>query len=317
MARKAAKRAPPSESEEASDSSAAEEPEPEASEEERGSAKKKRAREPAKRGGRGSRSRGASRGAGRGKGRGSRSEEREEASEEPPASKPSKRRPARTSSAPAEDSAVHVKQEEEDDAERPGEAEGSEAASASSSEAPPTPRKQRTPARSKKAEAISAQAAEEQYAIRLSLPREQSRKLVGAHVSKEGGADRAVLRMVCLGGRALALFTRQKMSWKSPALKEDEIARFKSTCARFGVDPAKHIVVHGMYLINSGTPDDDMLSKSREAMADELRRCDALGIGMWTYHPGSAMKQGRGEAHARVAESVRLALDASEKVRAS
>ena len=47
-----------------------------------------------------------------------------------------------------------------------------------------------------------------------------------------------------------------------------------------------HIVPHGSYLMNCGSPKEDVLQKSRDMLADELKRCEAMGLTLFNFHPG-------------------------------
>ncbi len=53
------------------------------------------------------------------------------------------------------------------------------------------------------------------------------------------------------------------------------------------------IVPHGSYLMNCGSPNDETRQKSKEMLADELQRCEKLGLAIFNFHPGSY--QGRWE----------------------
>ncbi|KAJ3330207.1 hypothetical protein HDU93_000518, partial [Gonapodya sp. JEL0774] len=76
-------------------------------------------------------------------------------------------------------------------------------------------------------------------------------------------------------------------------------------------DPLRHVLPHGSYLINLGNPDEDVREKSYAAFLDELQRCEALGIGMYNFHPGSALSNATPEltlaALARVSELINRA----------
>jgi deoxyribonuclease-4 len=52
------------------------------------------------------------------------------------------------------------------------------------------------------------------------------------------------------------------------------------------------VISHDSYLINLCATDPAILEKSRRAMADEIRRCATLGIGMLNFHPGAHMGAG-------------------------
>ena len=54
---------------------------------------------------------------------------------------------------------------------------------------------------------------------------------------------------------------------------------------KHGFSP-KSILPHGSYLMNCGSPNPETLKKSRDALLEELMRCEALGITLYNFHPG-------------------------------
>ncbi|KAL8596492.1 hypothetical protein ACOMHN_044030 [Nucella lapillus] len=113
-----------------------------------------------------------------------------------------------------------------------------------------------------------------------------ARKLVGAHCSIVGGLYKAVEEAVAMGGRAFGLFLRSQRSWTSKPLDPKAADKFKASCKEHGFPPSS-ILPHGSYLMNCGSPNPDTLKKSREALLEELQRCEALGLTLYNFHPGS------------------------------
>jgi len=111
-------------------------------------------------------------------------------------------------------------------------------------------------------------------------------KFVGAHVSASGGVDNAPLNAMKIGAKAFALFTKNQRQWVAKPLEEKMIESFKANLEKSGISP-KHVLPHDSYLINLGHPEAEKLEKSREAFIDELRRCEALGLVLLNFHPGS------------------------------
>jgi len=139
---------------------------------------------------------------------------------------------------------------------------------------------------------------------------------LGAHVSAAGGADQAVLRAVDIGATAFALFTKNQRQWKGKPLTDEAIAAFKQACKTHGFGP-EQILPHDSYLINLGHPEAEGLAKSRAAFLDEMQRCEQLGLTLLNFHPGSHLnKISEAECMARIAESINLALDATQGVTA-
>ncbi|MCW2480114.1 deoxyribonuclease IV [Candidatus Symbiopectobacterium sp. NZEC135] len=141
-------------------------------------------------------------------------------------------------------------------------------------------------------------------------------KYVGAHVSAAGGVDQAVIRAHELKATAFALFTKNQRQWQAAPLSEAVIAQFKAACQQYGYQPGQ-ILPHDSYLINLGHPDTEALEKSRSAFIDEMARCQQLGLSLLNFHPGSHLKQiDERDCLARIAESINIALDATQGVTA-
>ncbi|MCW2473457.1 deoxyribonuclease IV [Candidatus Symbiopectobacterium sp. NZEC151] len=141
-------------------------------------------------------------------------------------------------------------------------------------------------------------------------------KYVGAHVSAAGGVDQAVIRAHELKATAFALFTKNQRQWQAAPLSDTVIAQFKAACQQYGYQ-AGQILPHDSYLINLGHPDSDALEKSRSAFIDEMARCQQLGLSLLNFHPGSHLKQiDERDCLARIAESINIALDATQGVTA-
>ena len=141
-------------------------------------------------------------------------------------------------------------------------------------------------------------------------------KLVGAHVSVEGGVSNAPLNAQAIGARSFALFTRNPSRWVSKAISDAEAEAFKRNCRECGYTPDM-ILPHDSYLINLGSPDAEKLAKSREAFLDEMRRCEQLGLTMLSFHPGSHMRAiSENECLDLIAESLNIILAETSGVKA-
>lgn len=111
-------------------------------------------------------------------------------------------------------------------------------------------------------------------------------KKIGAHISAEGGIENAPINAFKIKAKAFAFFTKNQRQWKSPPLKEESILKFKENIKKYDFD-INYILPHDSYLINLGSPDEEIRKKSKEAFLDELSRCEALGLKMLNFHPGS------------------------------
>ncbi|KAG7226524.1 hypothetical protein INR49_003846 [Caranx melampygus] len=115
-----------------------------------------------------------------------------------------------------------------------------------------------------------------------------NKKYIGAHVSIQGGIWKAVEYSTEMGGSSFALFLGSQRSWKRPALDQKAAAKFQEQLALQGYNPA-HVLPHGSYLMNCGSPKQEVFEKSQAMLVDELSRCSRLGLNLYNFHPGSSL----------------------------
>ncbi|CAB4043588.1 probable endonuclease 4 isoform X1, partial [Paramuricea clavata] len=132
-------------------------------------------------------------------------------------------------------------------------------------------------------------------------------KYVGAHVSISGGLHLAAERALEIGAKSFAMFLRSQRQWNAKPLDPRNADLFRSACKEFGFSP-RVILPHGIYLMNCGSPEAETLSKSRQVLVDELKRCEMLGLTLYNFHPGSSCgKISVDECIDLIAESINLA----------
>jgi deoxyribonuclease-4 len=117
--------------------------------------------------------------------------------------------------------------------------------------------------------------------------------LLGAHEAIAGGVSKAFERAEADDADCLQIFTRNVRGWAAKPLEDDEVTRFRSEARR----TSKPVAAHSSYLINLSCEDREIRKKSWDGLADELARCERLGIAALVFHPGS---------HPSEAEGVRL-----------
>ena len=115
-------------------------------------------------------------------------------------------------------------------------------------------------------------------------------KRIGAHVSASGGVSNAPLNAAKIGADAFAMFVKNQRRWDAPPLSAEEIVAFKDALKQSGIS-AEHVLVHDSYLINLGHPREAEREKSLNAFVDEIRRCEALGLKLLNFHPGSHLNE--------------------------
>lgn len=107
--------------------------------------------------------------------------------------------------------------------------------------------------------------------------------LLGAHEGIAGGVSTAFARAEEDGAECLQIFTRNARGWAAKPLEAEEIARFRAESKRTGLPAA----AHASYLINAAGADAEIRRKSWAGLADELQRCEQLGLFALVFHPGS------------------------------
>ena len=142
------------------------------------------------------------------------------------------------------------------------------------------------------------------------------KKYIGAHISAAGGVENAPVNAHNIGAKAFAFFTKNQRQWKAAPLTEESIQLFKERCQEYDFN-MDYVLPHDSYLINLGHPEEEGLTKSRNAFLDEMQRCEQLGINRLNFHPGSHLKKIEIDACLdRIAESINIALDQTKGVTA-
>ncbi|EDV27685.1 putative endonuclease 4 [Trichoplax sp. H2] len=139
-------------------------------------------------------------------------------------------------------------------------------------------------------------------------------KWLGGHMSISGGLYNAAIDAHQTGAGAFGLFLRNQRQWDSKPLLDEAANQFQQVCKEMKFTPWQ-ILPHGSYLMNCGSPNPDTLQKSRNALIDELKRCEKLGLMLYNFHPGSSRGEiSRTECIQLIAESINIAHRATNKV---
>jgi deoxyribonuclease-4 len=120
-------------------------------------------------------------------------------------------------------------------------------------------------------------------------------------MSITGGLPRAVERARATGCDTLQIFTKSSGQWRARPLPGTEITEFRRLSLELDVRP---VMAHASYLINLGTPNDALGSRSRTALVEELDRAEALGLLGVVLHPGSYTTSTEEAGLARIADGI-------------
>lgn len=129
----------------------------------------------------------------------------------------------------------------------------------------------------------------------------------GAHMSISGGVSKAFARGESVGCEAMQIFSKSDRQWVAKPLMPEEIAAFHAERQRTGIGP---VIVHDSYLINLAAPADELWEKSIAAFAEELGRCERLGIPYIVTHPGAHTGSGEETGLRREADALNRLFEA-------
>lgn len=109
---------------------------------------------------------------------------------------------------------------------------------------------------------------------------------LGAHMGISGGKHLALERGKEIGCQTIQVFIRNVRGWASKPFSQKEIDDFLEKKKEYSkvIWP---IFSHNSYLINLATSDQEKLSKSYDAMLDELTKADQLQLDYAVIHPGT------------------------------
>ncbi len=130
--------------------------------------------------------------------------------------------------------------------------------------------------------------------------------MFGSHLSIAGAMHNALLDAEKYGMETVQVFTKNQQQWHAKPLDDAVIRGFRTHAERLKFN---HIVAHDSYLINLGATNPELWQKSIDAFAEEMRRCDQLGIACLVTHPGAHVGSGIPAGIARVIEAMNRVLD--------
>ncbi len=125
--------------------------------------------------------------------------------------------------------------------------------------------------------------------------------ILGAHMSIAGGYYKAIANGVKETCDCIQLFTKNNNQWKAKPITDEDVRLFQQQLDDHDI---VHTLSHASYLINLGSPKDELWKKSIDAFIVELQRASQLGIPYVVVHPGSFTTSTEAEGIGRIAEAL-------------
>jgi len=135
--------------------------------------------------------------------------------------------------------------------------------------------------------------------------------ILGAHVSVSGGIMNAFENALSVGCETFQIFTKNQNQWQERKFTSEEIYGF-SAARVSGPFSEVPLASHDSYLINLCSTDEEKLQRSRAAFVQEIERCQAIGIDLLIFHPGSHLGQGEEWGLDLIAQSLISAISETE-----
>jgi deoxyribonuclease-4 len=130
--------------------------------------------------------------------------------------------------------------------------------------------------------------------------------LIGAHVSTSGGVDKAVDRALDIGAECMQIFAASPRMWRVPSIKDKPLHSYRAKMEESGLGPT---IVHAKYLTALGSPNPELVEKSRASLAAELTETERLGALGLVFHPASHRGAGLDAIFDQFVEGVNQVID--------
>ncbi len=126
--------------------------------------------------------------------------------------------------------------------------------------------------------------------------------LLGAHMSIAGGYYKAADAAGAFGMETVQLFTKNNNQWRAKPITDEDVSLFRQSNKTHKL---QHPCAHASYLINMGSPADELWQKSVDSYTHELERAEALGLDGVVVHPGAAKDGSEEDGLKRIVRGVK------------
>ncbi len=111
-----------------------------------------------------------------------------------------------------------------------------------------------------------------------------------------------------MGAETIQVFSGAPQAWRRKNYKKEEVEAFKARLKETGIGP---VFIHGLYLMNFGTDNPELLKKSQEALIAEMNSASLIGARGVIFHLGSHKGAGFEARVGQVIDQCRQVLEAT------
>lgn len=129
---------------------------------------------------------------------------------------------------------------------------------------------------------------------------------LGAHLTISKGPGFIMPILEAIDAECFAFFTRNPQGGSARAISDKEAHEWREAKESRGIGP---LIGHLPYTVNLGTPKEELYEFAARVLAEDLRRCDAIGTEFLVVHPGSRLDAGVDVTIERIAGAIRRAFE--------
>lgn len=128
---------------------------------------------------------------------------------------------------------------------------------------------------------------------------------IGGHVSAAGGLYRVIGNAEAIGAEAIQIFGASPRQWSPKFPGKEDFLKYKEHLAKSKVSV---VYLHASYLVNLGSPDDELIKKSIINLSNHFSIAEKMGADGLIFHVGSGKELPKEEALARAAKAMKEVL---------
>lgn len=125
--------------------------------------------------------------------------------------------------------------------------------------------------------------------------------LLGAHMSISEGLDGALRRGESINCNTIQFFLSSNRQWLTKILDKEKIERYKNYKKGSSI---KLVIAHAKYLINLGSPSNDIRTKSIDSLIHELINADLIDLPYLVMHPGASLGTDEATCITKIAQGI-------------
>lgn len=131
----------------------------------------------------------------------------------------------------------------------------------------------------------------------------------GAHVSTAGGIDKAIERVVSIGGNVVQIFSSSPRMWFGSLPEKEVVSEYKKQAEKMG---GLETFIHAKYLVNLASPKEELIEKSLKSLIHDMRVGEMIGAFGVIVHLGSHLGAGFEVVRNQLVKHIKTVINSSK-----